>query len=136
MVAFKEKSRFTLPEGLVPGPKRRPIRVADAIRDEVAVLLLYTIQDPALRHVCITHVVVSKDLKQAKIYYSCAAEQTAPAKAGLARAKGFIRSHLAGRLQMRYVPELLFFRDRSVEHDEKMQKLFQEIAAEHEAGTE
>jgi ribosome-binding factor A len=37
---------------------------------------------------------------------------------------------------MRYVPELLFFRDRSVEHDEKMQKLFQEIAAEHEAGTE
>ncbi|OKY74559.1 MAG: ribosome-binding factor A [Desulfobulbaceae bacterium DB1] len=135
MVAAREKSRFTLPEGLVSGPKRRPIRVADAIRNEIAVLFLYKVNDPALREVTIIHVIVSKDLKQAKIYYSCAKEKIKQVKIGLERAKGFIRTHLAGQLQMRHVPELLFFQDKSIDHDEKMQKLFQEIAAENETGT-
>lgn len=136
MSAAREKSRFGLPKGLVPSPKRRPVRVADAIRNEISVLLLYKVNDPALQNVTITQVVVSKDLKQAKVYYGCAGEKTKQVKAGLERAKGFIRTFLAGQLQMRYVPELHFYQDTSLDHDEKMQKLFQEIAAENETGTE
>jgi ribosome-binding factor A len=135
MAAGKSKSRFSLPAGLAPGPRRRPVRVADAIRNEISVLLLFKVKDPALRHVSIVHVDVSNDLSRARIYYACAPEMADKISAGLSRAKGFIRSHLAGVLQMRHVPELLFYPDPSTEYDEKMQKIFQEIARENEPGS-
>lgn len=102
----------------------------------MAMLLLYTINDPALREVHVVHVEVSADLKQAKIHYSCSADNAARVKKGLERARGFLRTHLAGCLQMRYVPDLSFFRDKSAEHDDRMRKLFQEIASEDETGSE
>lgn len=135
MVSAKDKSRFTLPAGLAPGPRRRPVRVADTIRNEIAVLLLFKVKDPALHNVSIVHVEVSNDLSRARIYYACAPEMTEKVSAGLNRAKGFMRSHLAKVLQMRHVPELLFNFDPSTEYDEKMQKIFQEIARENEPGS-
>ncbi|MEW6518467.1 MAG: 30S ribosome-binding factor RbfA [Thermodesulfobacteriota bacterium] len=135
MVAAKERSRFKLPDGLAPAPKRRPVRVADAIRNELAVLLLYKVKDPALQQVTIVHVEVSNDLSRAKIYYACAPEMEDKVSSGLERARGFLRSALARVLQMRYVPELVFFSDPSIEYDDKMKKIFQEIASENESGS-
>lgn len=135
MVMVKEKSRFRLPEGLAATPKRRPIRVADAIRNELSQLLLFKVKDPALRTVNIVHVEVSNDLSRAKIYYACTKEIEGKVSAGLQRAKGFLRSALAKELQMRYMPELVFFSDPSIEYDEKMKKIFQEIASENEPGS-
>ena len=135
MVSAKAKSRFRLPEELVSEPKRRPARVADTIRNEISALLLYKVKDPALQQVSIVHVAMSNDLKRAKIYYSCDADQEKKVRLGLNRAKGFMRSYLAKELQMRYVPELIFYHDPSREYDEKMDKLFQEIASENESGS-
>lgn len=129
------KSRYTLPEELTSRPRRRPARVADAVRNEISTLLLYKIKDPALAEVSIVKVVMSNDLKLAKISYSCPAEKAGKAKEGLNRAKGFIRSSLARVLQLRYAPDLAFYPDTSREYEEKMEKLFQEIAAEHESGS-
>lgn len=136
MVATKDKSRFTLPAGLAPGPRRRPVRVADTIRNEISVLLLFKVKDPALHNVSIVHVDVSNDLSRARIYYACAPAMAEKVSAGLNRAKGFIRSYLARVLQMRHVPELLFYADPSTDYDEKMQKIFQEIARENEPGAD
>jgi ribosome-binding factor A len=135
MAAAKDRSRFKLPDGLASTPKRRPVRVAEAIRNEISALLLYNVKDPALQNVTIIHVEVSNDLSRAKIYYACAPEMANKVGAGLRRAKGFMRSYLAKALQMRYVPELVFFSDPSIEYDEKMQKIFQEIASENEPGS-
>lgn len=135
MVAARDKSRFKLPEGLGAQPKRRPIRVAEAIRNELSALLLYKVKDPALRNVTLVHVDVSKDLSCAKIYYVARKESREKIVDGLNRAKGFMRSYLAKELQMRYVPDLLFYYDNSVEYDEKMQKILQEIAREDESGS-
>ncbi|MCK9293641.1 MAG: 30S ribosome-binding factor RbfA [Desulfobulbaceae bacterium] len=135
MVAAKERSRFKLPDGLAATPKRRPVRVADAIRNELATLLLFKVKDPALQQVTIVHVEMSDDLSRAKIYYACAPEMEGKVSSGLQRAKGFMRSHLAKELRMRYAPELVFFSDPSIEYDEKMQKIFQEIASENEPGS-
>jgi len=135
MVAAKDRSRFKLPDGLASTPKRRPVRVADAIRSEISALLLFKVKDPALQNVTIVHVEVSNDLSRAKIYYACALEMADKVNSGLRRAKGFMRSDLAKKLQMRYVPELVFSPDPSIEYDEKMQKIFQEIASENEPGS-
>lgn len=124
-----------MPDGLAATPKRRPVRVADAIRNELATLLLFKVKDPALQQVTIVHVEMSDDLSRAKIYYTCAPEMESKVNSGLQRAKGFMRSHLAKELRMRYAPELVFFTDPSTEYDEKMQKIFQEIASENEPGS-
>ncbi|MCB2182926.1 MAG: 30S ribosome-binding factor RbfA [Desulfobulbaceae bacterium] len=136
MGASKQKSRFRLPEGLAPEPKRRPARVADVIRNEISSLLLYKIKDPALQSLSIVHVVMSNDLKNAKIYYTCPENvSTKDVRQGLSRAKGFIRSSLAKVMQMRYAPDLIFYSDPSAEHDARMDKLFHEIASENEPGS-
>ncbi|MCK5341267.1 MAG: 30S ribosome-binding factor RbfA [Desulfobulbaceae bacterium] len=124
------KSRFATDFG--PAPSRRPARVADAIRNEIAVLLLRSIKDPRLQHIAITEVEMTSDLKHARVYYQCPDDQAKKAEDGLARAKGFIRSHLAKELALRSVPDLIFKRDLAMAKQEEMERLLQEIAKENE----
>ena len=121
---------FTLP-GLGKPESSRPKRVAEAIRNELSILLLQRVRDPRLRDVMITNVVMSPDLKRAKVYYSLpSGRQVGQAGAGLKKAKGFFRSHLAKQMNMRYTPDLVFFHDRQNEETERLDDLFREIADE------
>jgi ribosome-binding factor A len=131
MTARKAKSRFALPE-LGERVGRRPARVAEAIQEEIAVLLLREIKDPRVVRAAITSVTVSPDLRQARVLFSCAREEVERVAAGLASSKGFIRSHLAKQLGLRCVPELDFRHDQSVEHQLEIEKLLKEIAEEDE----
>jgi ribosome-binding factor A len=128
----KAKTRFGLPAGLDEGPRRRPARVGDLIMQEIATLLLYKIKDPALSGVTILQVKVTDDLKKARVFFSCPDDDIQKAEKGMIRAKGFIRSYLASQLQMRYVPDLVFQYDPTAAEQEKMERLFREIASEHE----
>lgn len=134
MAADKAKSRFGLPEGLRrTAPKRRPIRVADAIKTEVAGLLLRKIKDPRLDGVSITRVEVSDDLGHARIFYSLLGNEPPENVAkGLASAAGFIRSSLARVLEMRHVPALDFRQDLAALRQEEMERLLREIAEEND----
>lgn len=137
MMAAKSKSRsgVTLP-GIAPRPKRRPARVADTIKNEIGLLLLYKINDPRVQQVTITGVTVTDDLRRASIYYSVLGEEKVrDAEAGLASAKGFMRSHLAKHLGMRYVPELEFRRDLAISRQEAMERLLKEIEEENESAS-
>jgi ribosome-binding factor A len=135
-MAVQKKSRFVLPAGLRPEPKRRPARVGDLLRNEIATLLLYKIKDPRVAAVTVTQVIMSDDLSRAKVYYSCDEKLLAKARKGLTSAGGFIRSYLARTLNMRYVPQLIFKHDPEQAQREKLDQLFQEIAAENERSTE
>lgn len=128
----KAKTRFGLPAGLEEGPRRRPARVGDLIMQEIATLLLSKIKDPACLNVTIIQVKVTDDLKTARVFFSCPDDVIKKAEKGLIRAKGFFRSHLARQLQMRYVPELIFQYDPSSAYQEKMERLFMDIANEQE----
>lgn len=108
---------------------KRPKRVADIIKNEIALLLLRKVKDPRLSSVSIVNAEMTKDLRRAIVYYSVLGDdkQVAKAAEGLERAKGFIRSHLARELGLRATPELVFKRDLSMEHQEKMERLLKEI---------
>lgn len=121
--------------GVISG-KRRPARVADAIKKEIATLLLLKIKDPRVLDVTITNVSLTGDLKRARIYYSCQEENSEKVGKGLASAKGYIRSVLAKSLNMRYVPELVFQRDVALLRQEEMEKILQEIKNENESSPE
>ncbi len=117
------------------GPKseqKRSVRVAEAIRNELSMLLLTKVCDPTLAEVGISRVELADDLKYAQIYFTVPGDkkQQVSAKEGLQRAKGFMRSHLAKVINMRYTPELQFVYDQQIEKVVAMEKLLQEIANE------
>lgn len=106
--------------------RRRPARVADAIQRELSTLLLDGIKDPRLIMVSFTSVKVTDDLSRARVYYSCPEEDVAEVAAGLERAKGFMRSHIARELSLRYAPELVFERDLTLVRMAEIEKLLAE----------
>jgi ribosome-binding factor A len=121
---------FTLP-GLGKPESSRPKRVAEAIKNELTVLLLQRVRDPRLREVTITSVQMSPDLKQAKVYYAIPVGRDAgPVTKALRSAKGFFRSQIAKQMNMRYTPDLVFYHDRKNEETERLEDLFREIAGE------
>ena len=129
---ISKKSKFFTTPDVDSGPRRRPARIADLIRNEVALLLVGKIKDPRIQNATITSVKVTKDLRTARIFYSVfRAEDSEGVKKGLTSAKGFIRSHLAKQLNMRYVPELEFNEDFAARQQENIVNLLKEIEDEH-----
>jgi ribosome-binding factor A len=113
---------------------KRAIRVADVIRNELSILIVQRVRDPQLRDISISRVELSDDLRHAKIYYTSlqgiSAEETV--KKRLVKARGFMRSHLAKKINLRFTPELHFWYDETVEKVEEMEKLLADIARERD----
>jgi ribosome-binding factor A len=129
----KNKSRYSLPQELAASPKRRPARVADMIRNVIASLLLFGVKDPRVQNVTIVRARVTDDLRMARIFFSCPLEQAGEAMAGLTSARGFIRSHLAKEIKMRYVPELIFEYDTNQDKSDHLNAIFEEIKKKNES---
>uniref|UniRef100_A0A7C4XBV0 Ribosome-binding factor A n=1 Tax=candidate division WOR-3 bacterium TaxID=2052148 RepID=A0A7C4XBV0_UNCW3 len=104
----------------------RADRVASLIAKELSIIISQEVRDPRLGFVTITKVIVTPDLKEAKIYFTTLGD----AKNDLAilqGAKGFIRTSLAHRVRIKFIPELKFAFDDSYEYGEKIDHLIQEI---------
>ena len=112
---------------------KRAVRVGDQILKEVALLLLERVKDPRVRGVTITGIQLSKDLKLGRIYYSVmgSKDRIQEAQAGLDSAKGFIKREIGLRMALKYVPEIIFAHDMSLEKGNHMERLFEEM---HRAG--
>ena len=110
---------------------KRSIRVGDKILKEIAVLLLERVKDPRVRGVTVTGIRLSDDLKLGRIYYSVMGprDQIKRAQAGLDSAKGFIKRQIGSRMGLRYVPEIIFAYDASMERGSHMDRLFEEMRA-------
>lgn len=115
---------------------KRAIRVGDSILKEIAFLLLSKIKDPRVRSATVTGISLSSDLKRAKVYYSVIGEKghVEQTQAGLDSAKGFIKREIGLRMELRYVPEITFLHDTSLESGENMERLFREIGKEDVGG--
>ena len=117
---------------------KRSVRVAEAIRNELSMLLLLKVQDPKLAEVSVSRVQLAEDLQYARVFFTVPGDKKrqADAEEGLQRAKGFMRSSLAKVLNMRYTPDLHFVYDHQVEKVGEIEKLLQEIAREREENDE
>ncbi len=111
---------------------RRKRQLADQIKFEIGWLIERKLRDPHKGFVTITRVRLSSDLKYANIYFSAmgADEQRANSENALKRAGQFLRRELGQKLNVRYVPELRFFFDDSLDYAEHMDKLFKKIDGE------
>ena len=94
-------------------PYKRSQRVSDSIKKEVASIFLFKVNDPRLRNITITNVVLSDDLSNAKIFYSTinSKDDETSVKKALDKSKGFIRTMLGKSLSLKKVPTISFFKD-------------------------
>ncbi len=111
---------------------RRSDRVADAIQEAIAGLLLRDIKDPRIGMVTLTGVRVSPDLRHARVFFSVLGDdaQRAQSLNGLRSASGFIRTQLARRLNLRVAPDVTFEFDPSVEQAERVSRLLKSTDAD------
>jgi ribosome-binding factor A len=109
----------------------RSHRVGDQILKEISELLLRKVKDPRLKGVTLTDVSVSRDLRRAYVYYSILGEgeQKKQAQEGFESARGYIRREIGERLQLRYVPDVQFRYDNSLEYGQKMERILEELSS-------
>jgi len=110
----------------------RSHRVGDQILREISDLLLKKVKDPRLKGVTITDVSMSKDLRRAHVYYSIfgTEEQKKQAGEGFESATGYIRREIGERLQLRYIPDIRFEYDTSLEYGQKMERILANLNPE------
>jgi ribosome-binding factor A len=108
---------------------KRSQRVADRIMEEIADILHRQIGDPRIAQITITGVKLSDDLRSAKIYFVELGQETCKAETieALKKAGGFLRRELGKRLQLRYVPEIIFIVDQSFAYGNRIDRLIHEI---------
>jgi ribosome-binding factor A len=90
-------------------------RFSSTLKQSLADIIINDINNPHLKSVSITEVIVSPDLKKAYVYVTCAIGEergdyhdSDDLIRQLKRAKGFIKRILAKRMYLKYVPELSF----------------------------
>ncbi len=114
-------------------PFARADRVGGLIHESLSKLLQKSISDPRLESVSITGIKVSPDLKLAKVYFviSDHISTKEEAFAGFKKAKGFIKYSLAQKLKLRYMPDLQFYYDDSIDYGFHMNSVFKKIKNEY-----
>ncbi|NJD22716.1 MAG: 30S ribosome-binding factor RbfA [Melioribacter sp.] len=109
-------------------------KVSSLIKEELSLIFLHKVQDPTFGMITVTNVKMSPDLKHTKVYLSVYdKEKRTQVLDRVNEIKGMIRTQLAGRIQVRFVPELHFFIDDTLDYVEKMEDLFKKI---HESDNE
>lgn len=90
----------------------RKERFSSTLRQCLAEILLVEMNNPLFKAVVIVDVVVSDDLKKARVFVSSASvtgiAEVDGVAAQLTKAKGFIKRSLAKRMVLKYVPDLVF----------------------------
>ncbi len=109
---------------------RRTERVNELLRKELSSLVANQINDPRLPAlVSITRVDVSVDLHHANVYVSIMGsnEQKRSGMKTLKDAAGFLHHALKPRLALRYIPDLSFQLDESIEASDRMLRIMNDL---------
>jgi len=112
---------------------RRVDRIEEQLRIELSEILEREVQDPRVRLVTVTHVKVSPDLRHARVYVSSLGgpEERKKILQGLKSAAGYARRSLGQRLHhLKRTPELTFDYDDTIEKENRIEKLLDQIREE------
>ena len=106
-------------------------RINEDIQRELSVLIP-RVKDPRVQQgmVTVTGVETTPDLRYAKVYISILGEvNERELRRGLRSAGPWLRRELGSSLTLRYTPELVFERDRSIEQGARLSKLIDDVMA-------
>ena len=112
---------------------RRPDRVAEAIREEVANFLAEGVKDPRVSgFVTVTGVDITRDLRHAKVYVSVMGtdEEKSQTFEGLAGVAVHLRGRIGRALRLRLAPEIAFKPDESIARASRIESLLGQLKTE------
>lgn len=104
---------------------RRPERFAESLKEEIAEVVGFELDDPRLETTTVTEVVVAPDLRDAKVFVLINGTETeiADALKTLRHAASFIRQQVALNLNLRFAPHVHFVRDDAEENAARVNQL-------------
>ncbi len=110
-------------------------RVAEEIRKKIADLLLKGVKDPRIGFVSVMEVRMSPDLRYATVYVSLfgSEKERKSSLIGLQQSSGWIRREIGRTLRLRYIPEIRFEADTTLDTAFRLEEVFKEIHAEQDA---
>lgn len=108
---------------------QRAQRVGESIQHEISSLLLRGLKDPRIGFVTITGVEMTPDLHLARVYYTVIGDEAArkTTAAGLKSSIPFMRQQIGRQLRMKYVPDLVFHYDSSIEYGNRIESLLRDV---------
>ncbi|HEY2931738.1 MAG TPA: 30S ribosome-binding factor RbfA [Acidobacteriota bacterium] len=111
---------------------RRDARLAEEIQHAVTELIPYGLDDPRVETASVTKVKMSADLKLAKIYVDVSGDAAAKQRAlrALDHARGYLRRELAVQVNVKRIPDLVFYLDQSREYKERVEEILDQIKKE------
>ncbi len=113
-------------------------RVASLMKDELSLIINRELKDPRVPFVTITNVELTRDAKQATVFISIVSidqthtdpDLTKQVLESLREAKGFLRKQLAGVMQLRFMPDLVFKEDKGLENTLRVNEILKQLEAE------
>ena len=107
----------------------RPERIAETLREEIAQIVGYELEDPRLTLVTVTEVRVADDLRDASVYVTVQGDEKEHLTAlrALQHAAPYVRKQLGFALNLRHTPALHFVRDTVEEKAERVDSILREI---------
>ena len=113
--------------------KNRMIRINDEIKKELSEILRGGLKDPRFTGMAsVVRVDTTADLKYCKAYISVLGDDEAKQNCmdAINSAKGYIRSTVAGAINLRQTPEFKFILDDSLDYSFKINKLLDDVTRE------
>lgn len=107
----------------------RSERLAEVLREEIAEIVGYELEDPRLIAVTVTDVRVTENLRDAKVFVLVEGEEKEINEAlkALDHAATFVRRQLALNLSLRHVPQIHFARDTVEENASRIEELLEDL---------
>ena len=108
---------------------RRPELFAEALKEEIAEVVGFELDDPRLTSATVTEVTVAANLKDAKVYVLIRGneDEIEQALKTLRHASTFVRQQVAMNLDLRHAPHLHFLRDTAEENASRISEILETI---------
>lgn len=112
--------------------------MAETLREEIAEIVGYELEDPRLSSVTVTEVRVSADLRDANVYVLVEGDEKEKdvAMSALNKASNFVRRQVALNLDLHHAPHLHFARDTVEENAARIEELLDEMTGPEEEESE
>jgi ribosome-binding factor A len=115
------------------GNKFSKQKYEERIRDELNLALRRLLTDPRLTNVTVTHVELTPDYSNAKVYWDTFDVGTrGDAKEAIESTGGRLRKLLSTKMEVRHTPELHFIYNSQYEDESKITRLLKESSDEEE----
>ena len=115
--------------------RQRQERLSELLKIEISEILLRRVKDPRISSfVTITEIKLSKDLRYAHVFVSIFGDEKTKKQTltGLESAKGFIKSEIGKDLRIRFIPEIVFELDDSLERGDRILKIMKNLKLDEE----